>query len=150
GSHQGPGADERRADRLAQDHEGDRGTEEGRQGKVGSRSRRAEVAQRPDEERQAQSVTQEADDQRAARERGGRPVRAGDQAQSEVDPAGGAALDRREPQRIGARNPLSEVVVDGPARLPGSEGVKRPTRTSLAAPKAGERARGSRRSRSPP
>ena len=36
--HQGPGADERRADRLPQDHEGDRRPEEGHQREIGARN----------------------------------------------------------------------------------------------------------------
>ena len=82
------------------DGHGQDSADEGRQGKVGARSRGPQVAQRHYEERQAQPVAHEAEQTRA-KEQGPRGrVRAESQCQSDTDGTGNQPFDAGDPHGV--------------------------------------------------
>ena len=136
-AHEQAGDQELEGDGLAQKQDGHDGADERRGREVGSGARGAEMAQRHDEERKADAITEETHDpcQRQRRETG--KTAACKEAKRETDGAGDEAFELDDLQRIGERHFTREVVVEPPcsARTDDGERTEQSRQGRLARPR---------------
>ena len=92
---------ELQSEMLSEKRDRENGSEEGRDREVGSRSRRAEMAESHDEEREADSICEPAEDERSDERRSGRDAGSAKQRDHEVHTSRDEPLHRRKPCRIG-------------------------------------------------
>lgn len=108
-------SNEEGANRLPKEQNRHRSAYERGQREVGSRPCGADVAESQDEHHQAQTVTQEPDEERPEQHRAERHPGTQRESNPEVHDPGGGSFDRRDLERVPGRDFLGEVIVDAPA-----------------------------------
>jgi len=131
-AHECRGEQQRPRDRLAE-HDGDDRARERCDGEVGTRSSGAHVPHSHDEQRQAQPVGEEAEDERARDVRGRGQLRTEAEREDQIYRACNGTLDRGQPRGVREGDSTGEVVVQAPAEAGTQDGERRPGAAELDA-----------------